>query len=42
MLSLPTLAQPLKNTIESPARKQMRNTMAPLRNLLESDTQADL
>src|SRR5262252_6983979 len=33
MVSLPTLAQPLKNAHESPARKQMRNTMAPLRNL---------
>src|SRR5215470_723357 len=30
MLSLPTLAQPLNNTNESPARTQMRNTMAPL------------
>src|SRR5215470_11901157 len=40
MVSLPTLAQPLKNANESPARKQMRNTMAPLRNFLEPDTQS--
>src|SRR5215467_2453900 len=42
MLSLPTLAQPLKNTNESPARTQMRSTIGAPRNFLESDTQPDL